>query len=118
MEIVFPADRTTLALENYFKGDPEHNVYGYYIKNERKVWVLVYIGQTHSKYYLRRMNQHLIKKSHGTFSKLKEFEKQEIGFKAIRIDIQELRHYFEILLIERFKSVKAEHINLSNILQR
>jgi predicted nuclease of restriction endonuclease-like RecB superfamily len=80
-----------------------HNVYAYYIK-VNGFWELSYLGQTDSKYAKQRMSQHLIKASKTTTSKLAEFkEKEELGFKSIVVEPQELRHYFETLLIQKLR---------------
>jgi hypothetical protein len=93
---------------NDYKG---HNIYAYYIKIG-SFWELFYLGQTHSKYSIQRMRQHLIKASKTTSSKLKDFKNiDELGFKSITIDPQELRHYFETMLIQE---LRKNHKYLSN----
>jgi len=104
-------ERSEEWFKKFSNNHKEHNIYAYYIKSVG-VWELFYLGQTHSDYSIQRMRQHLIKASKTTNSKLAELKNiDELGFKSIIIEPQELRHYFEIMLIQK---LKPDHKNLSN----
>lgn len=86
------------------------NIYGLLTKTSNSKWELRYVGQRKSKDITQRLRQHLITKHSKTGSQLEKVKKElktdlQIGVKLISVMPNELRHYYEVKLLQDIKTI-------------
>lgn len=105
-ETEWDVDKIRELNKKFFKEVSSKNiVYALYVKKkEEKTWQIRYVGHSAARYSRSRLNNHLVKKSKKTGSKLemvKEnvYQGNSIGVIFSEIDPPELRYYFEAKII-------------------